>query len=427
MSSFKFYLSIFILILIFNSCVSTPLPGSGIRIVPEDFFGLVHAGRTRTEEEFRILDEMGIVWVLKTFGWADIEPEKGVFDFSRYDPFVEAALENGHKIAVTLGYESPWIRSDVGKQKYIPNHYIDEFLNYIEITVNQYKGKVHAWQIWNEPNWIFWNGSDKEFFELSKLAALKIRETDPDAYIIGGAFLHAPSSYIKKMYKSGAMENLNALSFHPYGFNPRGSILMHENFNKILKQINWNGDIWITEAGYPTGGFYPSSVSLEEFPSYVIKTIAGFAARGTKVITWYQLFDRHLKGEAPNNHDSEMFYGLVYRDYTRKDASWAYQLCARNLPGSGFLPNLPKKNNVPYNIVSFCFMNGISGANTLILWNDNISKQKIKVTLSSAITQHSISSDDKITLEDNSIFEVTNTPIFITWEGESTPIISKVN
>jgi len=427
MNSVKYFI-LFILVFIFLlfSCTSTPLPSSASVTVPEDFFGLVHAGRTKTSDEFRVLDEMGIVWVLKTFGWADIEPEKGIYDFSRYDSFVDATLKNGHKIAVTLGYESQWIRNEVGKQKYIPSHYISDFLNYIEATVIHYKGKVHAWQIWNEPNWIFWKGSDREFFELSKQAAQRIRETDSDAFIIGGGFSGAPVSFIKNMHKTGAMENLNAISFHPYGINPYSSMLLHDTFLKVISDINFKGEVWITEVGYPTGGLYPSKVSLNEFPSYVIKTVSGSAARGIRVLFWYQLFDSYLQGQSPNNYNSEIFFGLVYRDYTKKDGAFAYQLCAQYLPGSRYMPQLPLRENVSSNIVSFCFLEGVTGSNILIIWNDKKSTQKIKVTLSSPITLHNISTGVNIILEDNSIIDVTNKPVFITWKGETYPQISHV-
>ena len=414
--------------LLFISCASTPLPNTGTVTVPDDFFGLVHAGRLRTAEEYHLLNELGAVWLLDTFRWNSIEPERGGgYNFSRYEPFVNIANEHGHKVIAVIAYHTSWIAKDSGKIDYIPKRYYDDYLNYVEALIIHFKGRVHAWQIWNEPNWIFWRGPDKEFFELSKLAAQRIKDTDPDAYIIGGGFFRVPESFIMNMYKAGALENLNAISFHPYGAAPRGSAALHDNFLRIMSKLNYKGDIWITEAGYPTGGFYPSSVSLKEFPSYIIKTIAGSAARGAKVLIWYQLFDRHLLGEAPNKFNSEMFFGLAYRDYTRKDGAWAYQLCSQNLPGSRYMPEMPLRENVPSNIISLCFMGGSSGRNTLILWNDRKNTQKIRVTLSSPVTLNSISSNSNIILEDNSIINVTNTPVFITWEGESTPVITKVN
>ena len=49
------------------SCSSTPLPRGGSAVVPEDFFGMGHAGLSNTPEEYRLLDEMGVSWILNTF------------------------------------------------------------------------------------------------------------------------------------------------------------------------------------------------------------------------------------------------------------------------------------------------------------------------------------------------------------------------
>jgi len=426
----KHFYIIFIMIILF-SCSTTPMPkhtsGSETVVIPQDFFGMVHAGMSAKDEEYELLDEMNVVWLLYTFHWEDIEKEKGVYDFNKFDKFVESAKKHNKKIIAVLAYCTRQIIDETKKIRYVPPKYIPDYLNYVEALVNHFGDKIDAWQIWNEPNGLFWKGTDKEYYELAKQAVKRIRDVNPNAFIIGGGFARTPKNFIRKMKKAGALENLDAISFHPYDLNPAGAMILHDNFNKLMKEINFDKEIWITEVGYPTGGWYPTKVSLDNFSSYIIKTISGAAARGPRTLLWYQFTDRHLLGEAPNNHDSEQFFGLTYKDYSRKKGSWAYELCARFLPGSSYVPELPLRENVPSNIVSFCFMGGSSGRNTLILWNDRRNKQKIRVTLSSHFILHSISSDSNNILEDNSIIDVTNTPVFITWEGESTPIITKVN
>jgi polysaccharide biosynthesis protein PslG len=390
--------------------------------VPLDFLGIVGGIAI---EEYSVLNEMGPVWVSKVFNWHQIEKEKNNFDFSFYDNFVNNAKANGKKIVACLAYASPWINN--GKNKdYISGENIQYFLNYIEATVSRYKGKVDAWRIWNEPNWLFWKGTDKEFFELSRLAAIKIREIDTDAYIIGGNFQRLPSNFIINMKKTGAMENLNALSFHPYDINPKASTKLLDNFFKITSKIGFKGDIWITEMGYPTSGWYPSTVSLKKLPSYVIKTIAPAAALGTRVFIWYDFIDSYKYGEYPNTFDSELYFGLVYSDFSRKDGAWAYELCARYLPGSQYNPELPLKENIKSNIVTLCFTGNESDTNTLIIWNDINIKQNIKVTIPAAITVHNISSADFYSLTNEAIVEISDKPVFITWQGSSIPHISLI-
>jgi len=406
------------------SCYSTPLPKNNSAVIPEDFFGIVHAGRTRTSEEYRLLNEMEVIWILNTFYWDSIEKERGKFDFTSYDAFVDTANSEDKKIIAVLGYETSWLYPKGERKRYIAPENIPLYLNYVEETVRHFKGRVDVWDIWNEPNLIFsyWQGPRKEYIEMTRLTAQKIREIDPDSHILGGAFWRAPGGLIKNMYKAGAMENFDGLAFHPYSVYPRGSMQAHDKLLNILSTINYSVPVWITEVGYPTAGWYPTKVSMKEFPAYVVKTITGAAARGARALLWYQLFDDYNKDEVPpGTFNSEDFFGLVYPNYDRKNGAWSYQLCARYLPGSRYTGELPQRVNVPSNIVAFCFLGGASGDNTLILWNDRNSIQKAKLSLSSPALLHDITTGNNSPLAAETTVEIGKTPLFITWQGTGIP------
>ena len=387
---------------------------------------MVHAGETRSTKEYELLDEMGVTWILRTFNWDRIERQRGVFDFTVYDEYVDTAKQNDKKVLAVLGFEALWLYPEGKSKHYVSPENIPDFLNYVGKTVSHFKGRVDVWEIWNEPNIRFWKGPRKEFYELSRLTAIKIRETDPDAYILGGVFWRSPGGFIKGMHKAGAMENLDALAFHPYAVNPRGAMRTHDRFLRVLNEINYAGPVWITEVGYPTGGWYPSRVSLAELPSYVVKTIAGAAARGTRSLLWYQLFDRYNEHEVPpdTRSNSEAFFGLVYRDYQRKDGAWAYELCARYLPGSHYVPELPIRENIADSIVSFCFLDGTSGNNTLIVWNDRSRVQRIYLHLNAQALLHDISTGSSRPMTPQTVLEIGKQPLIITWQGTARPLLS---
>jgi len=415
------YFIIIFSLLIITSCSSTPLPHSRQIKIPDDFFGMVHAGSAKAPGEYELLDEMRVNWFLTTFYWSAIEKENGIFDFSAYDGFVEKACLERKKIIAVLGYESSWLRSR-GVKNYIPPEDIPLFLRFVEETVNHFKDKIDVWEIWNEPNFMFWEGSQEEFFELSKLAALKIRKVDSNAYILGGVFWRTPRGFIKGMYKAGAMENLDGLAFHPYAVDPKGSMQIYDKFLDVLSEINYNGPVWITEVGYPTGGFFPLRVSIEDFPSYVVKTIAGAATRGARVLLWYQLYDSYNPEEIPRfTIDSSKFYGLVYPNLQKKNGAMAYELCAKYLPGSVYASDFPLKENIPSNIVSFCFLGGTSCDNTLIIWNDSNKTYKLKIQLQSPALLHDISNGNFVSIPNE--LNIGKKPVFITWSGNAIPKI----
>jgi hypothetical protein len=198
---------------------------------------------------------------------------------------------------------------------------------------------------------------------------------------------------------------------------------VYDNFTKTLADINYSGDVWVTEMGYPTGGWYPTRVSMNKFPAYIVKTIVGAAARGARVLLWYEMFDSLDAGKKSMN--SEKHFGLIRNDYTRKTGSWAYELCARFLPGSRYVPELPQRENIPSNIISFCFLDGISGNNTLILWNDNKNIQKIELYLPASALLHDISTCQNTPLPANASLGIGEKPLIITWQGMDIPKITK--
>jgi hypothetical protein len=404
-------------VFIFLSCVSTPLPPSVPVTIPDDFFGMVHAGNTETPEEYAVLDEMGVKWILATFYWSDIERERGKIDFSHYDSYVDNGRKAGKKIIAVLAYDVPWLFPDGKQRRYIAPENIPLFLNFVEKTVEHFRGRVDAWEIWNEPNFMFWKGSDKEFFELAKLTARKIRETDPHANILGGAFWRVPKKFIRDMFRAGAFENVDGLAFHPYALNPGGAVKLYDKFTSVLSEFNYSGPLWVTEAGYPTGGWYPTSVSEDDQPSYVVKTITGIAARGARALLWYELFDSYNKGESPEPGNSEAYFGLLYPDYGRKKGFYAYSLCANYLAGREYRPGLIEKNNIPETLIVFYFA-GKEGNNTLVLWNDKKSAIKVHVALGNPGLLHDVSTGEHTAIPGKTEVDIGYTPVIITWDDE---------
>ena len=63
------------------SCSSAPQANLVPVTIPDDFFGIVHAGRIQSSEEYRLLDELGAAWILSTFYWGSIENIKGNYNW----------------------------------------------------------------------------------------------------------------------------------------------------------------------------------------------------------------------------------------------------------------------------------------------------------------------------------------------------------
>jgi hypothetical protein len=321
------------------SCATAIVPPVPSSFIPADIAGVAHAGDPVSAEENALLDALGIAWVRNDFRWSNVEPQQGLWDFSHYDRMVEDNIASGRKMLSVLGFDNGWAHKN-GKQKdYISPEELPHFINYVEQVVTRYKGKVDAWEIWNEPNVNvrFWKGPAKDFYALSKAAAQKIRECDPDAKIIAGSFFRVPKSFIKGMFKSGALDDVDGIAFHPYAATPKGAVALYDTFESLVRKQGFRGEIWVTEIGYPTGGIFPHRVSEKKFGAYIHDTFTGLALRGARVIVWYQLTERHTRDNIPRTLDSERFFGLAYSDYEKKQGADAFAKVVRELTKN--LPN----------------------------------------------------------------------------------------
>jgi hypothetical protein len=385
---------------------------------------MVHAGETT--EEFPLLDELGVSWVLSTFYWSRIEPAPEEWDFTRYDSLVDNCKNHGKKILAVLAYDTPWLYKNGKTRKYISPENLPRYLRFVEETVNRYRGKVDAWEIWNEPNWFFWKGPKKDYFELARVTAQRIRELDPETPVLLGAFWRTPNSFIREMFKYGALENAKAIAFHPYGTTPKAVLKLYDDFLAILEQYHFTGDIWVTEVGYPTGGLYPNKTSENKMPSTVVKTLTGIASRGARAIFWYQFFDPYNQGKSPEPLNSEDFFGLIHPDYSKKGGAEAYALCARYLAGTQYRPDLPERTSLPNSVVSFYFQ-GQEGRNVLILWNNKNSNITLKVLLPLPGQRHDIVSGLGHEIPQETTIILGNTPEFITWRDEAGEAIPRIS
>ena len=405
------------MIFLFSSCASMSMSVFKENFaVPSDYTGIVHAGRTGTEKEFSYLNYLGASWVLNTFYWGSIEPEQDEWNFLSYDTFVDNNRAAGLKVLGVLAYDVGWIHENGKRRNYIPPERIPDFLRFVRKTAEHFRGKVDGWCIWNEPNFHFWTGTDDEFVELFRQAADAVREVDSDVILLGGAFNRGvfglPEKFIRKLFESGAMEKTDGIAFHPYELNPARSAVLYDRFKRIADDYNFGDKIWVTEAGYPTGGLYPTKASEKRFPEYVIKTFVLLTARGCNRIFWYQLFDPTDRSIT----DSEDFFGLVRseEDYTSKGAE-AFRLCANYISGTTCYVQEPGRNGIPNSLRMFWFTGEDGGA--LVLWNEGLGSKRIPLQLPGTDhTRHDPVTGDAVSVQAEITVDANTMPIFITWK-----------
>jgi hypothetical protein len=282
-----------------------------------------------------LMKEAGVGFVRTDFLWDEIEPEKGKFDFTKYDRIVALVTKNKINILGLLGYSASWAVA-CGKWNCPPQ---DNrlFVDYAIKVITHYKDKIKYWEVWNEPDSsIYWETQDglKSYCSLLKDVYLAAKKINPDCKILNGGLANGPAS-INRLYDNGAKGYFDILNIHFFE-SPlyRDAIKAVTAYPKLAHKIMArNGDahkkIWITEIGCPGVkrglkvknwwmGKNPTEAQQAGWAKLVFKELL----KDKKVEKIFWAFFRDCKEHWDNGVD---YFGLVRWDFSRKPSFKAYK------------------------------------------------------------------------------------------------------
>ena len=281
----------------------------------------------------RLLSETsaaGAGWVRMDFAWPDVESTRDVWNFSLTDLAVQKAGQHGVKILGILGGTPPWANG--GNPFFgVPPTDMEAWRTYVSTVCARYRGKVAAWEIWNEENiHSFWmTGPDANaYVQLVAQTAPAIRAADPAATVVMGGVAGLDPNYIETCLKAGIANYVDAIAYHPYPVTLTGGVPPQEsNCRYILNWLNWlipqyttrHLQVWLTELGWTTSTGFPG-VDQSTQASYLLRTFINYADLPVDKVFWYNLWS-----EQNNAADPESNYGLLANDFSRKESWSAYR------------------------------------------------------------------------------------------------------
>ncbi|WP_170151904.1 cellulase family glycosylhydrolase [Subtercola boreus] len=216
--------------------------------------------------------------------WYWVQPTSSTtFDWSRVDYMVAGALARGLSILGIILSSPPW--ASLGGVKTVSTdrpRTAALYGTFAGAVAKRYKGKIGAYEIWNEPNGreAFTPNPDPAFYaQMVKAAYPAIKKADPAAKVVAGALGPAPTAdglidpvtFMNGMYAAGAQGFFDAFSFHPYDFDYTLSPSCLWDTTPMRRMIEMHaimkakGDgskkIWLTEYGVPTNLYSQQHVS----------------------------------------------------------------------------------------------------------------------------------------------------------------------
>lgn len=189
-------------------------------------------GSPNTERDLKLVKEAGFVFVKQSFEWRYIEPhEKGKFDWPEPDRVVDAVNKAGLKLIARVDNQPKWSRKDGIFPTVAPPDELSDYADFLSAMARRYKGRIYAYQIWNEPNlareWGDKPPSPKEYVEMLKVAHRAIKDADPDALVLTAGLAPTTASggvampdveFVKQMYANGAKGSFDMLGAHGAGY-----------------------------------------------------------------------------------------------------------------------------------------------------------------------------------------------------------------
>jgi hypothetical protein len=111
------------------------------------------------------------------------------YDWSLYDRAIDTAIAHGLVPQVTLtGAAPPWATGDGKAGVYRPDP--DAFRRFAAAAAAHYRGRVHRWAIWNEPNWPTWLAPTRSaaglYRRLYQAGWTAVKSVDPRATVLFG-------------------------------------------------------------------------------------------------------------------------------------------------------------------------------------------------------------------------------------------------
>lgn len=212
------------------------------------------------EKAYPFVAQTGVKWARLQSGWQRTEKEKGVYDFTWLDSVVDNLIAIGVEPWLCLCYGNAlyteMAREHFGAVGCVPIHSEEEkraWRNYVFATVSHFKGRIHRYEVWNEPDglWCWKHGpSGKELGEFTVDTAKACKAADPECKVIGFCTCRADRfHFVDELCETGVCDYIDSISYHSYKIHDRAFEESYSYYDGIRKKFNPNLTIIQGESG----------------------------------------------------------------------------------------------------------------------------------------------------------------------------------
>ena len=316
----------------------------------------------------RLSKESGVYWLRQQVRWMDLHDRSGAIYWGELDNIVNDASAAGVKLLISVVAAPSWATPD-GRNGLPSREHFGDFNYFMGEMAARYRGKVGAYEIWNEQNLAHENGgrvANANFYmDMLVGASQAIRAGDPGAIIVSGA----PSStetnrsdiaisditFTRQMFADPRFRSsVDVVGVHPGGqSNPPdtmwpdnpgpgpGWTTSREFYFRRVEDIRAGmvesglGDkqIWITEFGWATrnntpGYGFGNNISYQEQADWIVRAFQmgrqDYAPWVGAMFLWQLNYAVPWKYQGNELHEQASF-GVLNGDWSPRPAYYAIQ------------------------------------------------------------------------------------------------------
>jgi hypothetical protein len=233
--------------------------------------------------------------------WKFVEPQRGVWDFEKPDWYVQQASQHHVELMFSLGYMPVWASGapdkdcGVGRGECSEPKDLNDWRDYIRTLATRYKGRVHYYEIWNEPNdqKMYYTGTIAGMVKLTQAASEVLKQVDPNNRVVSpSAVSLAGITWLDQFLRAGGGKYCDIIGYHFY-VAPGPPEGVYNYVHKVQAVMSKNGltitPLWNTEIGW-------AGITIDDATqaAYLVRTLILLRAAGTGRAIWFSWGNRHV-------------------------------------------------------------------------------------------------------------------------------------
>ncbi len=262
----------------------------------------------RYELGSELLQRAGFVWARDRISWNEVESVHGKFAWGRYDRAVDAEAKHGISVCEAFHDVPKWARAD-GAMNRFPDDLRDAY-NFAFAAARHFKGKVKAWEVWNEADIpAFAPDPASEYAAFLKATYLGFKAADSALPVTQVSFALAGERFAPALALNETRGYYDIFNYHIY--DDPANYARRADAHQAQRADTGTTDrpVWLTEAGIPlhtTEGLV-SEEDRRRQAEFIPRSYAEALAHGV---------DKHFFFLFPHYVENGSEFGVLNADFT---------------------------------------------------------------------------------------------------------------